>query len=199
MLINAKGKNCPVPVIMAKKAIDSEEPNFSILVDNPIAVENLKKLGANRGYHIEISESKNEFSVNFNKKDQETSPIIKNKIPTPLDVNQSNWVVFVGKDAIGEGDPILGDSLIKMYFYTIAQGEDLPKAIIFMNNGVKLPTLNHQVIEHLKVLSEKGCELMVCGACLNFYKLEDKLQVGAISNMYAITEEMSKAAKVITL
>ena len=42
--IDAKGKNCPMPVIMAKKVIDSGVKFFEIEVDNKIAVENLKKL-----------------------------------------------------------------------------------------------------------------------------------------------------------
>ena len=68
-----------------------------------------------------------------------------------------------------------------------------------MNGGVKVPTLNNQAIEHLKVLQDKGVELLVCGACLNFYELEEKLEVGKISNMYDITNSMKEASKVITI
>jgi hypothetical protein len=39
----------------------------------------------------------------------------------------------------------------------------------------------------------------VCGACLNFYNLEEKLLVGKVSNMYDITNAMKFADKVITL
>ena len=38
------GYACPMPVIMAKKEIETNHGNFVIIVDNPIAVENLKKL-----------------------------------------------------------------------------------------------------------------------------------------------------------
>ena len=68
-----------------------------------------------------------------------------------------------------------------------------------MNGGVKVPTLNSQASEHLKVLQDKGEELLVCGACLNFYGLEEKLEVGKISNMYDITNSMKEASKVIIL
>ena len=111
----------------------------------------------------------------------------------------SDYVVFAGRDVIGEGDPELGHSLIKMFFYTLSEKPDLPSAICFMNNGVRLVTENEQAIEHLKVLEAKGVKLIVCGTCLNFYGLTDKLQCGTIGNMYDIVETMTKAGKVITV
>ena len=46
IMIDAMGKQCPIPVVMMKKALD-EQPQVScaeILVDNEIAVKNLVKL-----------------------------------------------------------------------------------------------------------------------------------------------------------
>ncbi|KNZ43352.1 sulfurtransferase-like selenium metabolism protein YedF [Acetobacterium bakii] len=203
MTIDVRGKNCPIPVIMANKEIENNNLSFTVLVDNAIAVENLKKLAKNKGYRIEFNGSASDYSVNFiNDKNNipENNPDNSqagSTIKTSLILN--DWVLFIGKDVLGEGDPILGDSLIKMYFYTLSQGNDLPKAILFMNGGVKLPTSNIQVIDHLKVLNNRGCEIFVCGACLDFYGLTDQLQVGSISNMYAITEEINKASKFVTL
>ncbi|MGL5381252.1 sulfurtransferase-like selenium metabolism protein YedF, partial [Clostridium sp.] len=93
----------------------------------------------------------------------------------------------------------LGESLMKMFFYTLEEGADLPKWILFMNDGVKVPTLNEQAVQHLKELEKKGVELLVCGACLNYYNLENNLGAGTVSNMYDITDAMKKADKVITL
>jgi selenium metabolism protein YedF len=200
MTIDARGKNCPIPVILANKEIENNVLSFIILVDNAIAVENLKKLAKNKGYQVEFSGNGSDYSVAFTSSNSE--PVITpDSAPIASDsgLQTENWVLFMGKDVIGEGDPGLGDSLIKMYFYTLAQGNDLPKAILFMNNGVKLPTANAQVIEHLQVLEKRGCEILVCGACLDFYKLTEQLQIGSVSNMYAITEKMNAASKVITL
>ncbi|MBC3888157.1 sulfurtransferase-like selenium metabolism protein YedF [Acetobacterium paludosum] len=203
MTIDARGKNCPIPVIMANKEIEKNVLSFTILVDNAIAVENLKKLAQNKGYGVEIKGVDSDYSVDFIGNESSfhgnTSALSdlfpETNISTPTD----DWVLFMGKDIIGAGDPVLGGNLIKMYFYTLSQGTSLPKAILFMNAGVKLPTTNDQVIEHLKVLAEKGCEILVCGACLDFYQLTDQLQVGTISNMYDITEKINGASKVVTL
>lgn len=194
--IDAKGKNCPIPVIMAKKEIEGGVKFFTVEVDNKIAVENLKKLANSQGFETTVEECNGNFKVDFSNGCEECEEILsKIEGKRPL----GDWAVFVNKDIIGFGNEDLGQSLMKMFLYTISEGEDLPKSILFMNGGVKVPTLNEQAIEHLKVLEDKGVELLVCGACLNFYGLEDKLSVGKISNMYDITNAMKDSAKVITI
>ena len=194
--IDAKGKACPMPVIMAKKEIDAGVKFFEIEVDNKIAVENLKKLANSQGFTTTIEENNGNFKVNFSNGCEECEEVLaKVEGKKPL----GNWSIFVNKEIIGTGNEELGQSLMKMFLYTISEGEDLPKSILFMNGGVKVPTLNEQAVEHLKVLQDKGVELLVCGACLNFYGLEEKLGVGKISNMYDITNAMKEAYKVITI
>ena len=196
IVIDAKGKACPMPVIMAKKEIDTGVKFFDIEVDNKIAVENLKKLANSQGFTTTIEENDGNFKVNFSNGCEECEEVLaKVEGKKPL----GNWSIFINKEIIGAGNEELGQSLMKMFIYTISEGEDLPKSILFMNGGVKVPSLNEQGIEHLKVLQDKGVELLVCGACLNFYGLEDKLEVGKISNMYEITNAMKEASKVITI
>ena len=67
----------------------------------------------------------------------------------------------MGRDIIGSGDRELGTNLMRMFFYTLAQSDDLPRSILFMNAGVKLPAGDEQVTEHLKTLVEKGVEVLV--------------------------------------
>lgn len=205
-IIDAKGKNCPIPVIMAKKEIDGGNNSFLVEVDNKIAVQNLQKLANSQGFISSLEEGDGIFKVSFLKGSDKANGIEEceecNEILDKLEGHKKDlgtWSVFIGKDIIGSGSEELGKSLMKMYFYTISEGEDLPKSILFMNDGVKVPTLNDQAIEHLKDLEKKGVEILVCGACLNFYALEEKLKVGKVSNMYDITNSMKEASKVITL
>ena len=81
----------------------------------------------------------------------------------------------------------------------MTQSDVRPGTVIFMNGGVKLAVLDEQILEHLKVLAEKGVNILVCGTCLNYYGLTDKLACGQVSNMYEIYECMARAGKVITL
>ena len=196
-LVDAKGKPCPTPVIMAKKAMAEGHDTFTVLVDNPTAVENLKRLADNQGFAVSVREDNNTFALDFSK--GEGCSACEEAINAPLPAAGGDWAVFVGRDIIGDGDRELGTNLMRMFFYTLAQGEDKPGAVLFMNAGVKLPTLDEQVADHLKVLSDAGTEILVCGTCLNFYGLTDQLKVGAVSNMYDIVTRMQKAGKVISL
>ena len=195
-LVDAKGKPCPTPVILAKGAMAQGHTAFTVLVDNPTAVENLKRLGDNQGFAVAVREEGGTYALDFTK--GEVCSACEEAVNAPLPTG-GDWAVFVGRDIIGDGDRELGTNLMRMFFYTLAQGEDKPGAVLFMNAGVKLPTLDEQVADHLKALSDSGTEILVCGTCLNFYGLTDQLKVGTVSNMYDIVTRMQKAAKVISL
>ena len=51
----------------------------------------------------------------------------------------------------------------------------------------------------VQTLTDRGVEVLVCGTCLSFYGLTDRLQAGTVSNMFDIVSRMQAAAKVITL
>ena len=52
--IDCMGMACPLPVINAKKALESftEDGTLSILVDNETAVQNLTRLGEHNGFAV---------------------------------------------------------------------------------------------------------------------------------------------------
>ena len=200
-IIDATGKACPMPVIMAKTEIEANHDSFIITVDNAIAVENLKKLAVSQSYDAVVSGSGERFEVRFitdGREIPETEMIV---LPDSIAAirGTGKWVVFMGKDYIGEGDYELGSALVKMFFYTLSQADDVPESILFMNSGVKLPTLDEQVVSHLQALEDRGVKILVCGTCLDYYKLKGDLKLGEISNMYDITEKMFAASKVIAL
>ena len=195
-IIDARGKACPTPVIMAKKAISAGESTFTVLVDNTTAVENLKRLAENQGFDAAVTEQGGAFHLAFVRTG---CPACEEAVNSPLPAPGGDWAVFVGRDIIGDGDRELGTNLMRMFFYTLSQGEDKPGAVLFMNAGVKLPTLDEQIVEHLKALEASGVEVQGCGTCLNFYGLTDQLKAGTVSNMYDIVSRMQRAAKVLSL
>lgn len=194
--IDALGKACPMPVLLAKKAMDGGESSLSILVDNTMAVENLKKLAASQGYAATVAGEGERYTVTLVRSGE--------ALPTPPETAApaaptGNWALFVGREGIGTGGEELGKNLMRMFFYTLTQGENLPKWILFMNGGVKLPAGDAQIVEHLRALIARGCGVQVCGTCLSFFSLGEALQVGQVSNMYDIQTAMLAADKVITL
>lgn len=196
-IIDAKGLNCPMPVILAKKQLDSGDPHFTVIVDNQIAVQNLTRLAEGQGATVTVSQAGALFEVELQK--GEGTSTAPQSSPQSFTELPADWVLFVGRSVLGEGDPALGASLIKMFFYTLLQSGDLPAKIMLVNSGVKLASIDEQVIEHLKEIEAKGTQILVCGACLNFYGLAEQLKAGRISNMYDILTAMQASPKVITL
>lgn len=188
--IDAMGKACPQPVILAKQALDAGQVPLTIDVDNPTAVENLKRMAASRGVEAQVAESPGRYSVTFQQGGQAAQP----------QAQKGSYGVFIGKDWVGDGDHTLGGNLMKMFLYTLSQSEDAPTALLFMNSGVKLPAGDAMdVIDSIRALEQKGTTVLVCGTCLNFFGIADKLQVGVVSNMYDIVSKMQACDKVLTV
>lgn len=197
-MIDAIGKVCPMPVVMTKKEIDLGEERIITLVDNEIAVENLKRLAASTGFLTQVTKNKDGYRVSFTK-EGDSGDEAQTESNQVINHSASDYVTFIGKETIGEGDNELGKNLMRMFLYTLSEMKELPTHILFMNGGVKLPTLDEQAVKSLKVLEDKGATILVCGACLNFYGLIEELKVGSVSNMYEITDQMRQACKVINL
>lgn len=198
-VIDARGKACPTPVILGKKALEEENSPLTVLVDNPTAVQNLTRLGEKMGKEIGVVERDGYFEVRFSGGNTSQSTAVN--IPLKAcSTGGCGYAVFVGRETVGSGAEELGRNLMKMFLYTLSQGDDVPASLLFMNGGVKLPTgEEEQVIESLRTLAERGCQILVCGTCLNYYGIADQLKVGTVSNMYDIVSAMQQAAKVITV
>ena len=195
MQIDARGKACPMPVIMAKKEIDGGCQELTVLVDNKTAVENLTRLGNSAGMTVATGESADGLYVRL----AGEGKVVENPV-IACPTMGNGYAVFIGKDTVGSGDHVLGYNLLKMALYTLAQGDSVPAHVLFMNDGVKLPAgEEQQVIDSLMTLIEKGSIVLVCGTCLNYYGIADRLKVGTVSNMYDILGAMQRADKVISL
>lgn len=203
MLLDAFGKACPMPLVMAKKELDAGCTDLQVQVDNETAVKNLLRLGEKSGLATAVNPIEGGWCVSFAAADDAVSqaaPAPATPVAPSCGPNGCGYAVFVGKDHVGEGDPQLGYNLMKMALYTLAQGDQPPASLLFMNGGVKLVAgEEQQVIDSVKAMAEKGTEVLVCGTCLDFYGIKDQLKVGDVSNMYDILERMHEAAKVVTL
>ncbi len=68
-----------------------------------------------------------------------------------------------------------------------------------MNSGVKLTVEGSEVIDPLKKIENEGIEILVCGTCLDFFSIKDKIKVGRISNMFEIVNSLINSDKTVTL
>ena len=196
--VNAIGDNCPIPVVKAKKAIEglTESAIFEIRVGNEIAVQNVTKMVNQKNLESTCEKvGENHYVIKVQCGDVVESEATKEAV-TAI-VKEEKMIVVLSSDKMGEGDEELGKVLIKGFIYAITQLDKYPTAILLYNSGVKLSSEGSDSIEDLKMLEEQGVEILSCGTCLNFYNLQDKLQVGKVTNMYSIVEELSEATNII--
>ena len=185
--VNALGDTCPLPVIKTMNALKElgGAGTVEVLVDNEIAVQNLTRLAENKGCTIETEKrSEKEYRVTLTTGEAVERTVDEaNLCTTPTE--QKTVVVVISADHMGEGNDELGKILLKGFLFALTQQEKLPSTILFYNGGASLS------------LSKLGVEILTCGTCLNYYGLTDKLQVGAVTNMYVITEKQMQADLVI--
>ncbi|HEX2993813.1 MAG TPA: DsrE family protein [Anaerolineales bacterium] len=110
-----------------------------------------------------------------------------------------NTVILITNNGMGNADETLQLMLIEKYFELLLQSENVPAAICFYTNGVKLVCEGSPVIESLHSLENKGVRLIVCTTCLNYFNLMEQVKAGIVGGMGDILEAQMKAEKVITL
>ena len=106
-------------------------------------------------------------------------------------------VIVLSSDRLGRGNDELGEVLMRSFVHTLLALEPRPDTIILYNTGVRLAGRESSVIDDLKQLEAAGAELFVCGTCVNYFELKERLGAGIISNMYDIAAAMAGAGKLV--
>lgn len=216
MKIDARGKQCPLPVMDAKEGLKKAAPGeiVEVCVDNEIAVQNLTKMAKHKGLGVE-SQKKEErvFFVRIQAaggerkeeerdKGEENRPITleqeeKKEEDCIPDGRKKGSIVVISSEQMGRGDDVLGKLLMKGFLYALAGQEELPETLLMYNGGVKLACEGAESLEDLQQLEAMGVEILSCGTCLNHYGLTDQLRVGSVTNMYEIAERMIGALHIV--
>ena len=216
MFIDAKGKPCPQPVILAMRALGGlkDGDTLQVQVDNEAAVENLKRMAQKNGAAVQVKADGANWTVEIVPADSVSATDGGASSADAAQAGQSAEeqarqicampargpvVVAVGSAEMGNGDPRLGRILMKSFLYSLTQLEELPQTVLFFNGGVRMTTEGSESIEDLKALESQGVEILSCGTCLDFYGLKDKLLVGGITNMYVIAQTMAGAGNVVKI
>lgn len=111
----------------------------------------------------------------------------------------SGWVAVFTREGMGHGDRDLQLKLTATYLKMLLENDDLPGAICFYTEGVKLAVEKSPVLDLLHELEERGVHLILCSTCLAYLGLIDHIAVGIAGGMADIMAAMSKADKVISL
>lgn len=191
--LNVVGLACPQPVILTKRAIEDGETEILVITDSTVTVENIKRLAEKMHFHAEVETDAEgtEFRIHLTHKEASASEVDSAR-------EAGKRVIFlVPSNVIGRGDDKLGEVLLKAFLKTLLD-VPTPQKVIFLNAGVKLTVAGASTVEAIKEIEAGGVEILVCGTCLDFFGIKDKLAVGRVSNFFEITESLMEADKVIS-
>ena len=200
--IDGKTLPCPQPVIKVKQAFDEggfEE--LEVIVDNKAAVENITRFAENSGHSIiSLTEDENISRIIIDNSDSDIKldPEVQPEQAILSDGSKTSNI-FINSSAIGSGDQKLGEKLMEAFIFTLTEMDNKPENILMMNSGVKVTVKGSPSISNLRDLQESGVNILVCGACLDYYNIKDLLEAGTISNMYEIASILTGPGNTVTV
>ncbi|WP_054029830.1 sulfurtransferase-like selenium metabolism protein YedF [Desulfatitalea tepidiphila] len=195
--VDARGLSCPAPVLQTK-AILEQEPldTIKVIVDNAASQQNVERFLKSQGFKTTLSKEGDDFTI-VGKSGAKTAP---QAAPAPTSTGGGQQImVMCTTDRMGFGDDELGLKLMVNFIRTLKEmGPDLWR-LVLVNNGVKLTIEGSAVLSELQAYEKEGITILVCGTCLEHFKLLERKQVGITTNMLDIVTAMQLADKVISI
>lgn len=195
--LDARGQQCPIPVVRAKKALAEAVAGDAIrvLIDNDVAVNNLKNLAASLKCTAQDEKfADDDYAVTIVKGEATDEAADCGCLPMAIEPKR---VVSVGSQYMGTGNDELGAILMKGFIFALTQQDVLPQTILFYNSGAYLTCEGSESLEDLRTLEAAGVEILTCGTCLNHFEMADKLAVGGVTNLYVTAEKQLNATVIV--
>jgi len=176
-------------VIETKKALENiEKGSITVIVDRAEARDNVQRLAKSQGCKVKVSQKEGTFRIAISKTQ-----------PNKSESKKRDVVILITGEDFGTGDEIPRKKLMKSFLETLCNSEPKPAKIILMNSAVKLAAVSSNVVDTLQLLEEQGIEILSCGACVDYYQLNNVLKAGKINNMYDAIQSLLSAEKVISI
>ncbi len=200
--LDCRGLECPAPVLRVRKFIEEENPAaIAVLVDNDAARQNVSRFLEHHSYRVSSEQQGDRFRVVGTRTGEAAIP--ETMVPPPVREKRESGagkiMVLVTSETMGHGDDALGDMLMFNFLKTLKEmGPELWR-VVFVNSGVKFTAEGSEGVPVLRELAESGVGIMACGACLAYFHILDKMQVGEVTNMLEVVTAMKRADSVVTV
>ena len=200
--LDCRGLECPAPVLHVRNALEKEAlASITVLVDNEAARQNVSRFLEHQNYQVSSELQGDEFRVVGTRGEGAKAPETTPATPavTKRVAGVKKIMVLITSVHMGHGDDGLGDMLMFNFIKTLKEmGPDLWR-VAFVNSGVSFTAEGSEAVPILQELAGKGVQITACGACLAYFHLLDKIQVGEVTNMLEIVTGMKEADSVVTI
>lgn len=188
--IDARGLECPKPVLLVKEELEKGTEAVRACVDNDVAAGNVSRFLESRGYSAKREDGKDGIYITGEKCACQASEAEK---------KEPRMAVLFTSDKIGAASDGLGEALMKAYIGTLAKAQTPPCVIALMNEGIKMALPEASTLDTIKELENAGTKVLVCGTCAKHFGVTEMIKAGVISNMFEITEAVFGAEKPVVI
>ncbi len=200
--LDCRGLSCPAPVLQVRDLLSNETPDtIAVRVDNDAARQNVSRFLEHQNYRVHFEVQGSEFRIVGTRGEGVGVPaaaFVPGAAQKP-ETGAGKIMVLVTSTHMGHGDDGLGDMLMFNFLKTLKEmGPDLWR-VVFVNSGVSFTAEGSEAVPVLQELAANGVHVSACGACLAYFHILDKLQVGEVTNMLEIVTGMKDAGSVVTL
>ena len=200
-IVDTKGQLCPAPLIATKRALKETQvsESFQVLTDNQTSLNNLMRFLKDNKTEFKIEAEGGVWALTITKGVAEETKTSPEDYCTPVipHFSQGNFIIAFSSDKMGEGDDELGHLLMTNFIKAVKDLDVLPGKMVFYNKGVTLGSDDSPVVEHLREIEKMGVGLLLCATCVKYYSLEEKVNIGSLSNMFEIAQVMASTGNVL--
>lgn len=66
-MLDARGLSCPEPVMLLRRAMNSREATYVMVVDNVTSRENVTRYAEHQGYTVTVTQNQGEYTLTMKK------------------------------------------------------------------------------------------------------------------------------------
>lgn len=198
-IVDTRGKLCPQPLIMTRAAIKNSAAGerIEVYTDNEMACINIVNYLSELDIAPVVTDSEGYRILSFDNTGIKPGDVDLSCPAGTTVLKDECRVVVLKSNVMGDGDAELGTLLLRSYLNTLTAMETQPQYIVAYNSGVKCALTGGDTAAALSTLVEKGVKVILCGTCVDYYGVKDKIAVGEIGNMLRIAEILADASTVI--
>ncbi len=209
--LDCRGLDCPTPVLLVRECMEATAPAaLCVLVDNMPALENVTRLLHHYGYAATVTETEGVWKLSAQRQSSEDTPpstastktfsgVTMPKPSAAQDTHNGKTLVIIPCEGFGQGDETLAQRLMHNFLATLPEMGTSLWRVVLLNGGVRLAATEGPALESLQRLEREGVDVLVCGACLEFFKLTKEKKVGQTTNMLDIVTSVQLAEKVVRI
>ena len=108
-----------------------------------------------------------------------------------------NFLLVLKSSGLGDGEPDLGEKLLKTFLAILFESGHFPARIICLNSGIFLTTGASEASETLEKFQSQGTQILSCSTCLEYYGRKDLLAIGDSTTMKDTVSAMLSFERVI--